>query len=365
MSIMEHDHTTLSEIINEADEYEKHNLTGMCHTFPQAENVKLQDYLTSIVDYLARSQEDAGSKALRIAWSQVQQIIEYAPERVQGSPPAASKQMIPVIASLNPVTGLTTCFYQLQFYSSLLAVRKQPTRTRVIVNPLRKFTCFKQLPTELRAMIWKHAFPEHQAIELYRTPDSLHNGKMAYVARQTLKTLLFTCKESSGVVKLHYKQMSFEDGTFDNGTTVTTRMENPLLVSPQRDAVYLTAADQVFMYMSAKQRIQQLALFHTIAIPAATLMYYLQGTQESSFMEWIPKLTNLKAVIVVCRESREEHGSEVTFKPFGLRCKHTKALEKRWEIMMEALGRDIKLAWVQCYRDGALANVNTIIKIKY
>ncbi|KUJ22821.1 uncharacterized protein LY89DRAFT_763293 [Mollisia scopiformis] len=75
------------------------------------------------------------------------------------------------------------------------------------------FTCFPQLPTELRLKVWKHALPGPRTITIYTCipgpPDRQVRGPARLAARapeeSTLNVMYYTCKDARSAVKGFYE----------------------------------------------------------------------------------------------------------------------------------------------------------------
>ena len=226
---------------------------------------------------------------------------------------------------------------------------KQPALAKLL-NQLEQFTCFEQLIPELREKIWNHALPGPQIIELYRNKTAIYNGQMPQDISKILITLLTTCLESYEVVKRHYTCMGFDVGT------VQTIKYPTILVRPNIDILYFTAVDQVILNMAQPPSHLQASWFTTIAMPAAVFRHFIHRREYFKFMLWISLLIDLKTILLVCRESHEEHGEEITFGDYtGAPCVHQDELKKTWADLTKDIDQDISLVWVQPYRNGVLA----------
>jgi hypothetical protein len=254
---------------------------------------------------------------------------------------------------------LNICSDQLAILSEIYDGRKQATKPNVKrppmaknVDQLQQFTCFEQLIPEIRGKIWGYALPDAQVIEVYRDKSNNYNCRMTKAARKTLFNLLIACPESHYFVEIYYYYV-----VFDISSNAAIKA-GAFLANPKTDILYFAAADQVFLNMDDYDRVYEVSVFISIAMPASVLKFLLGKDERSLFLLWIAALASLKTILVVSKEDDKHHGKELSLVPYAgtdCACGYQKTMMKLWADLMKEAGRDIELVWVDPYRNGHIA----------
>jgi hypothetical protein len=92
-------------------------------------------------------------------------------------------------------------------------------------SSMSSFTCFKELPPELRLKIWEHALPGRRVVDINLS-----------ISRDRITTakppiLLFVCFESRSVVLDHYV-VTFKPSKHPAGTYISPHLDTILLLPP-------------------------------------------------------------------------------------------------------------------------------------
>jgi hypothetical protein len=217
---------------------------------------------------------------------------------------------------------------------------REPTN---VGKPLKRFTCFSKLIPELRAEIWKHALPESQIVELYRTRDAVFNYQMPLAARKALGSLLLTCSETYEFVKIHYSAISF-------GANFGAPR---ILMDPKSDVLYFSGADQIVLQMRTAGLHNQVAQFSTLAVPAHILKFFLLTSNTGEFSHWLSGFHSLKTLFLITTDDHQQRGSGLDLVPYtGPSCSYKIDLSQAWDVVTQELGLSIQLVWMDPYRDG-------------
>ncbi|KAE8446900.1 hypothetical protein EG329_011531 [Mollisiaceae sp. DMI_Dod_QoI] len=171
------------------------------------------------------------------------------------------------------------------------------------------FTCFPQLPPEVRLKIWEAALPESQIIYIFlaSTPKSNSPQLVAEASeKDALQSLYFTCKDSHNTLKARYK-CYFRD-----------RLQNAVWLDNEIDTLYLEDFS-MYTFMNNGEQSSQTIDFKSVRNLAIDIPLLLDTSLQShSFSLDVAKpsylliecFANLKQVAFV-ESSQQSFGVEV------------------------------------------------------
>jgi hypothetical protein len=231
------------------------------------------------------------------------------------------------------------------------------------LQSLKTFTCFPNLPVELRLKIWKHALPTSQIIELHTpNPDILTRLSNPAVP-STLLPVLQSCREARDLITSIYERAPLSTLAF------TIPQTTDMLIDFKTDILYLPGPASTWMTfrISNPARDAQLARFQTVALTAVNFKFWFTMEKRELQISWLPRLQGLKTLLLVGRERGDKNGTELAFQACeGEECKWQQTLRKLWEEDMNTHEdmerfRDVKLVFVQPIREGKLITGRTFL----
>jgi hypothetical protein len=132
-----------------------------------------------------------------------------------------------------PKAALSAMAVQLKTLSIEFAEERsklEETKGTKSPNHLHRFSLFQRLPLELRRMVWQHALPGPQILEVYQHGPH-RSFKISKTLRVLLAPLLKACLESREVVKSRYRLQL---------AGVTSRPAlSTIALDPLRDTLYV------------------------------------------------------------------------------------------------------------------------------
>jgi len=247
-----------------------------------------------------------------------------------------------------------------------VAEESQPacsTEEPAALQSLKTFTCFPNLPVELRLKIWKHALPTSQIIELHTPHPDILTRLSNPAVPSTLLPVLQSCREARDLITSIYERAPLSSLAF------TIPQTTDMLIDFKTDILYLPGPASTWMTfrISNPARNAQLARFQTVAFTALNFKFWFTMQKRELQTSWLPRLQGLKTLLLVGRERGDKHGTELAFQACeGEECKWQQTLRKLWEDDMKTHEdmerfRDVKLVFVQPIREGKLVTGRTFL----
>jgi hypothetical protein len=220
------------------------------------------------------------------------------------------------------------------------------------LNKQDEFRVFPNLPLELRRIIWKHALPGSQVIDLYRYSrytEGFDGLEVAPSSQRPLVRLMKACHEAYEVVRSHYHPI--------NPRAFGVKRSSPgaiLLMDPNLDIVNLDGREAALSFLDdlhvpTHLGAQELAKIQSLAVDYDT---FYNITKADSVQDLKP-LKSLKKIFVTVEEESRLLQPDVSTSFFDRR---------KWPVRLstlttddsreyEASERDIEQMWKAALRN--------------